>query len=433
MCLLAFMDSKCSCCLKTKNNFKKEFNKNHDCMDVTFILGSLGSLNLISVFLFIILYITEWQWYLPCIRVEPRDGIDWDSNWPGEPGNDDSSWWFFTNPFGSSKWESSLRKVEKYMKPPPGSVRGSVWKHERFLLLKCPLPTSCLENFAVRSQDGSYCTQGTRHLGTHFTNTFPPFTIFASAPPGHRSNKLLQSLAATWYQFIPWDSQTLLWNLVEPLMAAIICYILEISPVAHWCEILVEGQWTICTCAWPHQDSSEARRAHADEQDPQASRWGIANWPLSLERESHQDRCCTIQNDFDTTDSLKIPTTISIPLFRKRRVFSSQVQAQAPHFLPHGAAAARALLGRHGAPGWKNHGRRINISPSHHDKWRLWRICLQLKLGWKGRFRSHWSRFNVSTSWKSWHSKKIPLSTTSFPISNLYQQSTFQAHTSAMR
>jgi len=64
---------------------------------------------------------------------------------------------FFTNPFESSKWESSLRKVEKYMKPPPGSVR----KHERFLLLTCQLPTSCLQNFAVRMDHTALRAQDT--------------------------------------------------------------------------------------------------------------------------------------------------------------------------------------------------------------------------------------------------------------------------------
>lgn len=214
------------------------------------------------------------------------------------------------------------------------------------------MSTSNIMSSEFCSQDGSYCTQGTRHLSNHFTNTFPPFTIFASAPPGYRSNRLRQSLAAhgaTWYQFIPWDSESLL----KPALTKIDVKLggnldgrlLEISPVAHWCEIFlrdneesaqVPGHIRILPKDGEHMLMNKIlklhmmmwRRAGSIEYDPE---WLWHNWLP------------------------KKPTTISIPLFRKQRVFlgffSYKLQAQAPHFLLGDSgltapAAVRARLGR---------------------------------------------------------------------------------------
>ncbi len=69
------------------------------------------------------------------------------------------------------------------------------------------------------------------------------------APLGHRSNRPLESLAARAATF-------------RKIPAAYEFHGLTFrDPIK---------QWSICTRTWPHQDSSEAHRARADEWDPQA-------------------------------------------------------------------------------------------------------------------------------------------------------------------
>ena len=214
------------------------------------------------------------------------------------------------------------------MKPPPGSCL----KTREISLFD--MSTSNIMSREFCSQDGSDCTQGTRHLGDHFTNTFP-FTIFASAPPGYRSNRLLQSLAATWYQFIPWDSQTLLWNLVETLMA----------------DYLKSPQLLIDVRFWLRDNEESAHVPGNIRILPKDVELMLMNKILKLHMMMWR-RAGSIEYDPEGLwhNSIpKIPTTISIPLFRKQ-VFSSQVQAQAPHFLLGDCgltapAAVRARLG----------------------------------------------------------------------------------------
>ena len=276
---------------------------------------------------------------------------------------------------------------------------------------------------------------GSHDLSNHFTNTFLPFTIFASAPPGHRSNKLLHSLAAQGRNLVS----------IHPMRFA--DFALKLGGNLDGSYYMLLYTWNLPSCwlmwdfGWGTMKNLHTCLGHIRIL-PKHVEHMLINKILKLHMIMWR-RAGSIEYDPEWLWQSwlpKNPTTISIPLFRKRRVFSSQVQAQAPHF----------LLGDCGltVPRQRGHcwgGMAHLVGKITEEEWTSRQVTTinedfgEFVFRWnldensKGRFRSHWSRFNVSTSWKFWHSKKIPLSTTSFPISNLYQQSTFQGHASAMR